>query len=74
MQALFSGQRLEKPELSSQTSQMNFLATWRGGFNFKGRRSEVNDGGTYAVVYWGRGRAFSREWGGVTPFLSCFEP
>ena len=37
----------------------------------KGRRSEANDGEEYALVYWGRDRAFSREWG-ATLFLSFF--
>lgn len=40
----------------------------------KGRRSEAdNDGEVYALVYWGRGKAFSRERGAI-PFLSFFGP
>ena len=65
--ALFSGQRLEKQELSLQ---INLSPTWWEGFNFKDK-SEANDGEAYALVYLGRGRAFSGEWS-ATPFLMLF--
>ena len=37
--------------------------------NDKERRSEASDEEAYALVYWGRCKAFSREWG-AAPFLS----
>ena len=71
-QAVFSGQRLEKRELSSQ---INFSPMWGEGFNFKDkeRRSEADDGEAYALVYGEGAGLLPREWG-VTLFLSFLGP
>lgn len=59
MQALFSGQRMEKRGLSSQIKSLSLSCSdkERGLIlksNDKGRRSEANDGEAYALVYLGR--------------------
>ena len=74
VQALFSGQRMEKGNLvhrstSCPCNERDLILKSKD----KGRRSEANDGEAYALVYQGRDRVILREWD-TTPFLSFFGP
>lgn len=68
-QALFSGQSMEKQELSSQSNFSSPTCSRDLILNSEGKRgrSEAKDGDAYALVYWGKGGAFSKGCG-ITPF------